>query len=144
MASFAFFCGISMLGWSKCVCTAHMRKQLKAICTTCCILVGASKDPSGAVCLVLLGHLVSCFAPGFTPVAKLIQAYLQLMAAVAESVQDTEQSAVSGEALSHILVQVSRSHFAKSRQGSTVNNAADVVTSANICLPVPNMCTSAV
>ena len=103
--------------------------KLSAVCTALWLPAGASKDPSGAVSLVLLGHLVSCFAPGFTPVPKLIQAYLQLMAAVAESVQDTQQSTMSGETFSNILGQVSRSHSVNSKQGSTVTNAADAVIS---------------
>ena len=33
----------------------------------------------GATCLVVLGHVVACFAQDFTPVPQLIEAYLSLL-----------------------------------------------------------------
>ena len=41
--------------------------------------VGACKLPLGASCLVVLGHLVSCYAQDFAPVPALIEAYLGLL-----------------------------------------------------------------
>ena len=34
----------------------------------------------GAACLVVLGHMVACFAQDFTPVPQLTEAYLSLLA----------------------------------------------------------------
>lgn len=41
--------------------------------------VGASRLPLGASCLVVLGHLVSCYAQDFAPVPALVEAYLGLL-----------------------------------------------------------------
>lgn len=41
--------------------------------------VGACKLPLGGSCLVVLGHLVSCYAQDFAPLPAVVEAYLQLL-----------------------------------------------------------------
>lgn len=47
-----------------------------------CVRIGACQLPLGASCLVLVGHLVSCYAQDFAPAAAVVEAYLQLLSLV--------------------------------------------------------------
>ena len=47
-----------------------------------CGAVGASTYVMGSACLVLLGHLVGCFAQDFAPSPMLLEAYLRLLGLV--------------------------------------------------------------
>ena len=52
--------------------------------------------PLGASCLVLLGHLVSCYAQDFTPKPALVEAYLSLLSVVASLASKEHCSASPG------------------------------------------------
>ena len=47
-----------------------------------CAAVGASMYVMGSACLVLLGHLVGCFAQDFAPSPMLVEAYMSLLGMV--------------------------------------------------------------
>lgn len=47
-----------------------------------CAAVGASTYVMGSACMVLLGHLVGCFAQDFAPSPMLVEAYLSLLGLV--------------------------------------------------------------
>ncbi len=45
------------------------------------VSVGAARFPLGGACLVILGHLLSCYAQDFAPVPALVEAFLGLLSA---------------------------------------------------------------
>ena len=57
---------------------------------------GASKHPLGAACLVILGHMVSCYAQDFAPQPALIEAYLCLLSRAASLASAEHCSAAQG------------------------------------------------
>lgn len=64
------------------------------------VRVGACKLPLGGSCLVVLGHLVSCYAQDFAPVPAVVEAYLQLLSLTASLASKERCSADPGR---HIL-----------------------------------------
>ncbi|KAL3145734.1 hypothetical protein ABBQ32_003263 [Trebouxia sp. C0010 RCD-2024] len=60
---------------------------------------GAARLPLGASCLVILGHLLTCYAQEFAPVPALVEAYLGLLSRLASLASTEHHSASSGRGL---------------------------------------------
>lgn len=64
--------------------------------------IGAARLPLGASCLVILGHLLTCYAQEFAPVPALVEAYLGLLSRLASLASTEHHSASSGRHQSEI------------------------------------------
>jgi hypothetical protein len=62
-----------------------------------CAAAGASTYVVGSACLVLLGHLVGCFAQDFAPSPMLVEAYLSLLGMVTAAGHHEHCSLTPGE-----------------------------------------------
>ena len=59
-------------------------------------IAGAALDKLGGSCLVVLGHLLGCFAPGFTPAPLLLEAYLGVLAVTAAQAHTQHSTLLAG------------------------------------------------
>ena len=65
---------------------------------TVCYAAGATKYKLGGTVLVVLGHLVSCFARDFSPAVPVQEAYIQLLSTLCSIAQFEHSSVKSGTA----------------------------------------------
>ena len=62
-----------------------------------CAAAGASTYVMGSACLVLLGHLLGCFAQDFAPSPMLVEVYLSLLGMVTAAGHDEHCTLTPGE-----------------------------------------------
>ena len=68
-----------------------------------CGAVGASTYVIGSACLVLLGHLVGCFAQDFAPSPVLVEAYLSLLGLVTAAGHHEQCTLTPGDSIQFII-----------------------------------------
>ena len=81
----------------KCTQLRLLSMQSMAGAGDVCGAVGASTYVMGSACLVLLGHLVGCFAQDFAPSPMLLEAYLRLLGLVTAAGRHEHCTVTPGE-----------------------------------------------